>query len=248
MIIGPTLPPCRRVARLLSLGCALVMAACPAQAKTAVFHAASPGQQTLDQGEGGGNPFASSLIEILKQDAVNLPELSTRLRSLTIKKSAGFQVPDVPDPQSLEPWSLVPARPKERRRALVLVVSDYARSGGAQSLPGAKRDGLRVSKALTEAGFTTDLALDLGVDAFKARLAAFKAQTAHDDVAVIYTTGHGVEIDGQVFLLPADYPVSERAAALSTRAIALAEVAASLQAHKINLVFYGGCRNQPWAK
>ena len=37
----------------------------PAHADTLVFHAVSSGQRALDKGNGGGNPFASALIETL---------------------------------------------------------------------------------------------------------------------------------------------------------------------------------------
>ena len=43
----------------------LVMPVGVAHAETLRFHASAAGQQTLDQGEGGGNPFASALLHIL---------------------------------------------------------------------------------------------------------------------------------------------------------------------------------------
>ena len=40
--------------------------------ETLLFHASASGDQTMDEGEGGGNPFASALIEILQKDEVRL--------------------------------------------------------------------------------------------------------------------------------------------------------------------------------
>ena len=39
-----------------------------------------------------------------------------------------------------------------------------------------------------------------------AALRAFRRRSSQADVGVIYCTGHGIESDGQVFLLPGDFP------------------------------------------
>lgn len=220
----------------------------PVRADSLVFQASASGKETLDQGAGGGNPFASALIEILAQRQVTLSELGSKLSQLTIQKSGGFQAPDLPVLEPTPSWSVVPIVAGERRSALVLVNSDYGKSGGAQSLPGAKYDALRVAAALKAAGFVTDVALDLDLNAIKQKLASFEAQSRDFDAAVIYTTGHGVEVDGQVFLLPGDYPIPDRGSVLASRAVPLATIAHSLHAKRINLVFYGGCRNNPWGQ
>ena len=74
----------------------------------------------------------------------------------------------------------------------------------------------------------------------------FTTRSAGSDVAVVYTTGHGVEVEGVVYLLPGDYPVSERNAALRQRAIRLSQLATAARGKTANLVFYGGCRDNPF--
>ena len=44
------------------LFCLTAVFAATASAEPLIFHASTSGQKTLDQGEGGGNPFASSLV------------------------------------------------------------------------------------------------------------------------------------------------------------------------------------------
>jgi hypothetical protein len=219
-----------------------------AQADAYVFHASSPGQRTLDQGEGGGNPFASALIELLARPHLTSADLPRELKALTQAKSRGAQDADLPDRVEPGDWSLVPAASREKRIALVLVVSDYSRSGGAKSLPGAKRDASRIAAALTAAGFNTEIALDYGRTAIKAKLADFARETLKADAAVIYTTGHGVEVGGSVFLIPADYPVAQRNEGLSRSAVPLIDIASALHAKRMNLVFYGGCRDDPFGR
>ncbi len=210
-----------------------------------VFHASSSGQKTLDQGEGGGNPFASSLVEILGRPDVRLGGLPEALRALTKKKSGKYQTPDVPRAVPAKDWRLVPPPAGENRIALVLIVSDYSRAG-LESLEGAAHDARRIASALTSAGFATETALDLDLAGMKKKLGDFAAKSAGYDAAAIYTTGHGLEYGGIVYLLPADYPVSQGKTALRSAAMQLREIANAARARKVNLVFYGGCRDHPF--
>jgi uncharacterized caspase-like protein len=212
-----------------------------------VFKASASGHQTLDQGEGGGNPFASSLIEILRQGEVRLADLPEKLRALTIKKSQGYQTPDVPEIAEGRDWRLVPRISEEKRMALVLVVSNYDRSGAA-SLPGAAHDAQRVGAALSKVGFETELALNFDLQGMREKLKAFEVASSRYDVAAIYTTGHGVEFSGAVYLVPGDFPLSQGDSALPSHALALSEIAKAARAQKVNLVFYGACRNDPLAE
>jgi hypothetical protein len=221
------------------------------RAETIVFHATHSGQLALDTDNEGGNPFASSLIEIMGQGSVTLAGLAPALRRLTAEKSNGAQSADVPDLTGRRDWPIVPRPPGERRIALVLAVADYSQSKSNPSLAGARHDAQRIAKALAQAGFETASALDLGLAGMRARLKAFAAQSRNADAAVIYTTGHGFEVDGKVYLLPSDYPMDETGNVLTgnvleERAMPLSEIASSVQAGNINLLFYGGCRNDPF--
>jgi hypothetical protein len=202
--------------------------------------------KTLDEGEGGGNPFASALIELLARPQLALAELSRDIADLTKKKSRGYQTPQVPNVPAPQSRSLLPAVTGERRIALVIVVSDYTRSGGAKSLPGARRDAARISEALRQAGFETETAIDLDRQQFHERLGAYSRRSAEADIALVYTTGHGVEVNGQVYVLPGDYPLAQRNAGLAQRAVPLDEVIAAPRARGLNLIFYGGCRDDPF--
>lgn len=216
-----------------------------ARADALLFHAVSSGEEALDRGEGGGNPFASALIETLKRPSLALGDLPRALTDLTHVKSKGRMMADVPAVAEPADWQLVPVKEGETRIALVLVVSDYSRAG-AKSLPGARHDAERIGAALTDAGFAIDLALDLGKKEMEETLAEFRDASRSADVALIYTTGHGAEVDGRTYLIPADYPVKKRAAALTTRAMPLADIARIPAARSVNLVLYGGCRNNPF--
>ena len=210
------------------------------------LYASQSGQRTLDRGEGGGNPFASALVELLNREALKFDSFRTELIELTDRKSRGFQRPEIQGPGSIRRWQLLPKPKNETRVALVLVFSDYSASGGASSLPGAKQDAQRVAEALHKAGFKVETVLDPDRANMAAALKQLSARSATADVAVIYTTGHGVEVERVTYLLPGDYPVEQGAAVLKERAVRLTGLGSALRALRANLVFYGGCRDNPF--
>ena len=225
---------------------AVVAATHSARPPALLYYGTQSGDQTFDADADGGNPFASALIEALARPRLGLAELGPALRELTSAKSSGQQTPEVPLRGVSASWPLLLPAADDSRIALVLVVSDYAMSGGAPSLPGVRHDAQRVTFALRQAGFVTEIALDLDLKATRQRLAAFRERSWGADTALVYSTGHGVEVGGQVFLLPGDYPTGQRNAALTSRAIRLAEVVEAAQARRANLVLYAGCRDNPF--
>lgn len=212
-----------------------------------VFYASSSGKRTLDRGEGGGNPFASALIELLGRPALGLRDFPNELKRLTVKKSGGRQVPEIPAKLAPEEWQFSPKREGEKRVALVMVFSDYS-GGGARSLPGAKYDAERISSALEGAGFETQNAVDPERTKMATVLAAFKDRSTQADIGVLYVTGHGAEVDGTVYLLPGDFPANGGADALVGFGLALPDLSSTPRAALANFVFYGGCRDNPFKK
>jgi hypothetical protein len=77
-------------------------------------------------------------------------------------------------------------------------------------------------------------------------LAAFARQTREHDVAVVYSTGHGVEWNGTVYLLPGDYPLAGgySGSKLRVAAVSVDRIATACRATKLNLVFFAGCRTR----
>lgn len=206
-----------------------------------VVYASQSGRSTLDQGEGGGNPFASALIALLERPSLTLAELVPDLVALTKDKSSGFQVPDSPTARDETQWRLKPVPPGEKRVALVFVYSDY-RDAGIPSLPGAERDRERVTQALRNAGFELQSAGNPTKQDLRALLERLSSRSSDAVAAVIYLTGHGFEHGGRVYLLPSDYPFNEGPGRLPELAIDVANLTTHLKATSANLVFFGGCR------
>ncbi len=206
-----------------------------------IFYATQSGKLALDSASGGGNPFATALIQSLQDHSLPIIELSDYLSSTTSTLSNGFQIPDCPSEIILPNFKLSKAAPFEIRVALVIVISDYSESE-APSLPGARHDAERIAQALQQAGFETVLVINSTAEEFKDTLKEFSEYSRTADVALIYSTGHGVESNGAVRLLFGNFPLKEGASVLETHAIRIDEIAQSSRAYMANLIFFGGCR------
>ena len=209
------------------------------------FYASQSGGKTLDQGEGGGNPFASALIDLLTYDKLTLETFQDKLISLTEMKSRGFQRPEIKSNIGINKWQISPQSIAEKRVALVIIFSDYSVSG-ITSLPGAMNDSKRISEALSDANFDVQTIVDPDHSELDNSLEEFMSRSKESDIAAIYTTGHGVEVKGTIYLLPGDYPINYGDTKLDSHAIQLSHLGNAVHAKKLNLVFYAGCRNNPF--
>jgi hypothetical protein len=209
--------------------------------------ATGPGALTLDGRGGTGNPFAAAFVRLLADRDLPLDAFLHDLAKDTEVLSGGFQRPPVPDPIAPAQLALGRRAANERRIALVLVFSGY-RQAGLPALPGARFDGVRVQAALAAAGFETRLVVDPPRGHIEPLLDAFAAASEGADTARVYATGHGGEVAGTGFLLPPGYPMETGASALPTRGLALARILAAMRARSANLLFYAGCRNDPFTQ
>lgn len=219
-------------------------AALPERAAPLFYYAGAAGRLTTDRDRQGGNPFASALVEVLKQPGLTLRDFGARMAATTFMRSGGWQSPEVPKATRTPGWRFS-ANPDERRVALVLINADYSKSG-VTSLPGALFDSGRVTAALEEAGFETKLVLDGGGELVRRELEAFAARSADADVAVIYTGGHGVQHKRVVYWIMGDYPEPHSSKWLGSHAFALRDIGGFARATSLNLILYGACRDDPF--
>jgi hypothetical protein len=218
----------------------------PGSAATLVFYATRSGGTTFDTGEGGGNPFASALIEAASHETLPLRDLAASLGILTTAKSQGHQVVEwcgdthLPDWRFLEDHSLI----REKRSALVLTVSDYSGSGLDIPLSGAAHDERRIAAMLAQYGFSVEQGIGPRRNELIRALVSFRRRSLGSDIGIIYLTGHGVECDGRVYLLPGDYPRLEGfgRAQLRKRAVSVTQMINAASARSQNIVFFAGCR------
>src|SRR5262245_19518414 len=136
----------------------------------------------------------------------------------------------------------------ETRLALVIGNSAYQ---SVTPLPNPANDARAMGDLLTAAGFEVVAAPDLTQDSMRRAISDFAGKVAakgRDTVALVYYAGHGVQIDGENFLVPVDAHV-ERESDVPLQAVRLADVMNTLAAvpSKTRIVILDACRNNPFS-
>ena len=137
----------------------------------------------------------------------------------------------------------------QTRHALVIGIDDYTE---VPALMKARNDARAVHAALRAAGFEATLLLDSdGLTLFGA-LERFAARIEPGDEAVFFFAGHGVELNGENFLLPADIPAPDMGGDLLVRRLALPvqEVLDTMQGRgaRLSLLILDACRDNPFPR
>src|SRR5689334_1501820 len=134
----------------------------------------------------------------------------------------------------------------ERRVALIIGNSNYEK---ATRLPNPLNDAGLVAETFNSAGFDdVQLRRDLKVGDMRRALRDFIDKSREADVAVLYFAGHGIEIDGNNYLVPVD-AVLERDVDIYDEALSLERVLVAVEpAKQLRLVILDACRDNPFAR
>ena len=131
------------------------------------------------------------------------------------------------------------------RVALVIGNSNYK---GVDPLTNPARDAKLIADALSRAGFSNVRTLIDGTRSdIAAALKKFSGDAANADWAVIYYAGHGIEYDGNNFLVPVDVKYVEDADIPKESVPLDAVLNAVSPASKLRLVMLDACRENPFA-
>jgi WD40 repeat protein len=134
----------------------------------------------------------------------------------------------------------------DQRMALVIGNSAYQR---APRLSNAANDAGLLAETFKKAGFTfVEARNDLSAQEMRRALRDFGAKARSADMAVIYYAGHGIEIDGNNYLVPVDAQL-ENDSDVHDETIALDRVLVAIEpAKRLRLVILDACRDNPFAK
>jgi uncharacterized caspase-like protein len=133
----------------------------------------------------------------------------------------------------------------EKRVALVIGMSKYQR---VPRLTNPARDADAVAALFRQAGFDMiNNQRDAGIVDLRRVIREF-AETARDaDIAVVYYAGHGIEVDGVNYLVPADAKLASDFD-IEDETISLDRVLKALEGTKrLRLVILDACRDNPFA-
>lgn len=132
-----------------------------------------------------------------------------------------------------------------KRVALVIGVSAYKQ---VPQLTNPARDADAMTALFKKAGFdAVDNRRDLGISELRRAIRDFSATSQDADVAVVYYAGHGIEVDGANYLVPADARLASDFD-IEDETISLDRVMRALDgAKRLKLVILDACRDNPFA-
>jgi hypothetical protein len=135
----------------------------------------------------------------------------------------------------------------ESRLALVIGQSAYR---SVVPLPNPANDAKAMSKLLGDAGFDVTSAADLSQNDMRETVGEFAAKVAAkgpDTVALVFYAGHGLQIDGENFLVPVDVD-PKRETDIPLQAVRLNDVLNTLTSvpSKTRILLLDACRNNPF--
>ncbi len=134
----------------------------------------------------------------------------------------------------------------DKRVALVLGMSRYQ---NVPQLPNPVRDAAAMADIFKSANFDkVELRNDLNVADMRRAVREFAANAADADVAVVYYAGHGIEVDGTNYLIPADAKLVSDFD-VEDETVSLDRVLQALNpAKRLRLVILDACRDNPFSK
>lgn len=135
----------------------------------------------------------------------------------------------------------------ESRLALVIGQSAYR---AVTPLPNPVNDAKAMAQMLGDAGFEVQSATDLSQNDLRARIADFAASVAAkgpDTVSLVFYAGHGLQIDGENYLVPVDID-PKREADIPLQAVRLNDILNTLTSvpSKSRIILLDACRNNPF--
>ncbi|WP_461626568.1 caspase family protein [Bradyrhizobium sp. 25ACV] len=134
----------------------------------------------------------------------------------------------------------------DRRVALVIGNSAYK---SAPKLGNPVNDATLVGGMFKKAGFdSVDVRLDLSASEMRRMLREFAGRTRDADMAVIYYAGHGIELDGNNYLIPTDATLETDGDVLDETIPVERALFAVEPAKQLRLIILDACRDNPFAK
>jgi hypothetical protein len=135
----------------------------------------------------------------------------------------------------------------ESRLALVIGQSAYR---AVTPLPNPVNDAKAMAQMLGDAGFEVQSATDLSQNDLRARIADFAAGVAAkgpDTVSLVFYAGHGLQVDGENYLVPVDID-PKREADIPLQAVRLNDILNMLTSvpSKSRIILLDACRNNPF--
>ena len=132
-------------------------------------------------------------------------------------------------------------------RRVALVIGNNAYPG--TPLRNAVNDAQAVARTLKDLGFQVDLATDINLRAMETAVDRFVKALRPGDVGLFYYSGHGMQIDGENFLIPTSFEAQDKAEA-KYQAYSAERVHDRMQQSgvRLNIMMLDACRDNPFGR
>ena len=138
-----------------------------------------------------------------------------------------------------------PSAQPRSRLAIVIGNSSY-QSSRLEHLTNASNDAARLAESLKRLNFDVLVQTDLSAAGFAKLFAEADAKLPGASSVLIFYAGHGVQLQGENYLLPVDTPDPESLEKLTAGAVKLNDVIARFASRdRQTFVFLDACRNNP---
>ena len=136
---------------------------------------------------------------------------------------------------------------KEQRVALVIGNSNY--QGVMSKLSNTINDAKSIRDILKDRGFEVIYKENTTKRSTKESLNSFYEKIQKGGVGMFYFSGHGIEVEGQNYLIPVDSNIKEKSDS-EFEAISLNKITKRMQnaGNRLNIVVLDACRNDPFSK
>lgn len=126
--------------------------------------------------------------------------------------------------------------------ALVLGNAAYTKS----PLTNAVNDAEDISESLKSLGFTVVLVKDATLEEIDQAISAFKDSLNSNEVGLFYFAGHGMQINGENYIIPIDNSFDDEAS-IKHRSFPLSELIEKMSkcSNQTNIVVLDACRDNP---
>ncbi len=129
------------------------------------------------------------------------------------------------------------------RVALVVGIAKYAH---IEALDNTANDARLIAETLEGIGFEVTLVIDAGYAELTRAMDGFAFQSETAELALIYFAGHGIEVQGENFLVPADADVRSNRD-VQRQSVSLDNLLATVdRARVMRIVILDSCRNNPF--
>jgi len=151
----------------------------------------------------------------------------------------------VPTPALTVPTATTSAAKPGRRVALIIANAGYK---SVPALRNPQHDGDAIAASLRAVGFeTVTVASDATREKLTDALRMFANEAEKADWAMVYYSGHGIEVNGMNYLIPIDAKLAADRD-VQFEAVPLDQVMASVEgARKLKLILLDACRDNPFA-